>query len=97
MTNAITFDTHEFIKQLIEAGFTESQAEALSKAQVNFLNDNLATKQDIFNLKQDIFNLKQDLELKIAHLKADLLKWMIGALIAQSGIIIGFLSIILNT
>ena len=82
MTEAIVFDTHKFIKHLTEHGFTEEQAEVLADEQVNLLNSNLATKADI--------------ELAIANLKADLLKWMIGALIAQSAVIVALISLIVN-
>ena len=115
MTEAIAFDTHKFIKNLTEHGFTEEQAEVLADEQVNLLNSNLATKADIEALrlatKADIEALRQatkaDIEAlrlatkaDIANLKADLLKWMIGALIAQSGVIVGvvvtLISLIVN-
>jgi len=31
MNEAIAFDTHQFVKNLTESGFTEQQAEALAK------------------------------------------------------------------
>ena len=55
-----------------------------------------ATEQKIQEIKRDIQEIKRDIqELKgsqarqMAELKADLLKWMIGALIAQTGVIAG--------
>ena len=48
---AITFDTHEFVKKLKGAGFSESQAEAVAEAQrdslAQALDNHLATKADI--------------------------------------------------
>ena len=129
MTEAIAFDTHKFIKNLTEHGFTEEQAEVLADEQVNLLNSNLATKADIEALrlatkadiealrlatkadiealrlatKADIEGTKADIEAlrlatkaDIANLKADLLKWMIGALIAQSGVVVTLISLIVD-
>ncbi len=90
MTNkAIQFDTHKFVKHLTEVGFTEQQAEVLASEQVNLLNSNLATKTDIEQLRKDT---KTDIELGLANLKADLLKWMISAMIAQGGLIVGLIA-----
>ena len=79
MTDAIAFDTHRFVKHLTESGFTEQQAEALAKEQVQLLNSNLATKVDILALKADIEgvkaevkNVKAELEAKIEMVKAEL-------------------------
>lgn len=83
MSGAIAFDTHRFVKRLTETGFTEAQAEALADEQVNLLNSNLATKQDILVLKKDL-----------EAVKADLLKWMIGALIAQGGVIVALIKLL---
>lgn len=101
MSGAIAFDTHRFVKRLTETGFTEAQAEALADEQVNLLNSNLATKQDILVLKkdilatkQDILALKADLERRMAEDKADLLKWMIGALVAQGGVIVALIKLL---
>ena len=146
MSEAIAFDTHRFVKNLTDHGFTEEQAEVLANEQVNLLNSNLATKTDIEALQQatktdialiqrdievlrketkadialiqrdiealrketkadiealqqatktDIALIQRDIEVlrketkaDIANLKADLLKWMFGALIAQGGIIV---------
>ncbi len=76
MSEAIAFDTHRFVKRLVETGFTEVQAEVLADEQVNLLNGNLATKKDLLELK------------------ADLLKWMIGALIAQGGLVVALVKLL---
>lgn len=39
--NAVTFDTHDFIKELESSGFTEEQAEALARAQKKINEANL--------------------------------------------------------
>jgi hypothetical protein len=69
--SAITFDTHEFVRRLKEAGFDEKQAEGLTEAMRTAITESeLVTRRD--------------LQIELAPLKADLnlLKWMMGALIA---------------
>ena len=51
MSEAIAFDTHRFVKNLTDHGFTEEQAEVLANEQVNLLNSNLSTKTDIEALR----------------------------------------------
>ena len=72
MNEAIAFDTHRFVKNLTESGFTEQQAEALAKEQVQLLNSNLATKVDILALKADIETVKANLEAVKAELETKL-------------------------
>ena len=83
MNDSIAFDTHRFIKRLTQTGFTEQQAEALADEQVNLLDSNLATKADIMSIKAEI-----------ERVKSDLLKWMIGALIAQGGVIVTLIKVL---
>lgn len=67
----ITFDTHKFVRKLQEAGFDEKQAEGLTEAMRAAIDESeLVTKRD--------------LQIELAPIKADLnlLKWMMGALIA---------------
>jgi hypothetical protein len=68
---SITFDTHKFVRKLQEAGFDEKQAEGLTEAMRAAIDESeLVTKKD--------------LQLELSPIKADLnlLKWMMGALIA---------------
>ena len=109
MSEAIAFDTHRFVKHLTASGFTEQQAEALASEQVNLLNSNLATKADIESLRQEtkasieslrqetkasIESLRQETKASIESVKADLLKWMFGALIAQGGLIVALVKLL---
>ena len=72
MNEAIAFDTHRFVKNLTESGFTEQQAEALAKEQVQLLNSNLATKVDILAIKTDLETVKANLEAKLEAVKLGL-------------------------
>jgi len=83
MSEAIAFDTHRFVKRLTGCGFTERQAETLAEEHVALLGANLATKADIAKL-----------EAKIEAVKADLLKWMFGAMIAQGGLIVALVKLL---
>ncbi len=69
MSEAIAFDTHQFVKHLTASGFTEEQAEALATEQVHLLNSNLATKADIEALRQAT---KADIEALRQATKADI-------------------------
>ena len=44
---ALAFDTLQYSKRLVEAGFTDRQAEALAAEQAALINDQLATKRDL--------------------------------------------------
>ena len=87
MSEAIAFDTHRFVKRLTYCGFTGQQAETLAEGHVALLNGNLATKTDIAEIKADIARL----EARIEASRSDLMRWMIGLLIAQGGLIIAFI------
>ncbi len=65
-----------------------------TKADIEALR--LATKVDIEGIKADIEALRRATKVDIANLKVDLLKWMIGALIAQGAVVVALLSLIVN-
>lgn len=90
MSEAIAFDTHRFVKRLTGSGFTETQAETLAEEHVELLNSNLATKADIAEVKLEITKV----EAQIAVVKADLVKWPFGALIAQGGLIVALVKLL---
>ena len=72
MSDAIAFDSHEFVKNLIQNGFTEKQAEVLAKEQVALLNGNLANKQDMAVVHRDIEALRQETKQSIAVVHKDI-------------------------
>jgi len=83
MGNAIVFDTHIFVKKLQEVGFTEKQAEALSSAQTDLLEGNLATKLDIAAIQRDIAEIRRDMKEMEIRLKYDL-TLRLGGMMAAS-------------
>lgn len=74
MSSAIILDTLAYANKLKQAGVPEKQAEVQVEMLAEIIGDRLATKQD--------------LELKLAELKNDLIRWMLGSFIAQTAIII---------
>jgi len=81
----ITFDTLKFVEHLREAGVPEAQAKAMSDVQKELLAEifeqkELATKIDI-----------KELELKIAEVKAELVRWVVGAGFLQTALIAALL------
>jgi hypothetical protein len=68
-----TLDTHELVKDLKASGFSDDQAEAVTRAVTKARDidlSNLATKTDL------------------AELKADMIKWVVGIAFAQIATII---------
>ena len=84
MPASITFDTHAYVKKLKAVGFTEEQAEVLSSTQAELIEERLATKQDIEKLETV---LKQHIQIESAKIKADVIKWVAGMLVAQAAIV----------
>ena len=89
MSEAIAFDTHLFVKNLTASGFTEAQAEALADEQAHLLDSNLATKTDILATRSDLKVKIEQVRSDVQKAKADLLKWMVGALTAHAALIAG--------
>lgn len=100
-----TLDTHEVVKDLLSAGFTDEQAKAvarnLRKAQdLDF--SALATKLDVEKLRGDLHgeieklcgDLRGDIEEvrgEIGQTKAEMIKWMFGTMGVQTIILLGAL------
>jgi hypothetical protein len=72
-----TFDTHEFVRRLRDAGMPEGQAEALAEAQrdalAQTLDTQMATKADVSRI--ELKRVEQDGELKP-------IIWTLGLLLA---------------
>jgi hypothetical protein len=86
--STITFDTHQFIRTLQDAGFEQPQAEALASAfKAASSQAEIATQQDIDLVRRDIRESELRIEAKISDIKYDLIKWIAGMLLAQVGIV----------
>jgi hypothetical protein len=85
-TTAIVFDTHNYVKRLKAVGVSEEhaeeQAEVHAEALATLVNEQLVTKQY--------------LDLRLAELKNDLIKWVVGICAAQAAIIVTLLKLVLK-
>jgi len=96
--STLTFDTLKFANRLKTAGVPAVQAEAEADALSEVLETNLgelATKED---LRHEISDLRKDMDArfvgvdaKLEKMKFELLKWMIGLLVAQTGLLLALL------
>jgi cytochrome P450 len=78
-------DTHETVKRLTAAGFTDAQAEALTAAvrqAVDIDLSRIATKTDIADVRREM-----------AEIKAELVKWVVGVGFAQVATILAALKL----
>ena len=62
---AMAFDTHAFVKELMQAGMPEAQAEVLARSQAVLIDEKLATKRDLKELE---LRLKHDLTLRLGSM-----------------------------
>ena len=72
MAGVYIFDTLQYVKKLREAGVDEKAAEAQAEAIKEIVDNNLATKGDIYDLKRDIEIVKSDLTRDIQIVRSDL-------------------------
>jgi basic membrane lipoprotein Med (substrate-binding protein (PBP1-ABC) superfamily) len=80
-----SLDTHETVKSLTAAGFTDAQAEALTaavKQAVDIDLSNIATRTDIADVRREM-----------ADMKAELVKWVVGVGFAQVATILAVLKL----
>ena len=127
MDDRIVFDTHRFIRRLVETGMDERTEEVLAKEQVSLLNSNLATKFQLAEVDLRLSKQITEVELrlsrqvaqvglritevearlstriseveagllkKLAELETRLLKWMVGLLVAQSGLVVTLIKVL---
>jgi len=92
----ITFDTHDFVKKLKEAGFSEEQAETLTNLQKITASTTLEQARHDYHLddlatKRDLNEGQLKLQKEIAETKADLVKWVVAVGLLQITIITSLL------
>ena len=84
----VTFDTQDVVNQLKTHGFTDEQAEVLTKIQKQVINDSmdntLASKGDVIEAKTELKADIQGVDKRIEQLNTQLIvvKWMLGIIIA---------------
>ena len=95
-SSSVPFDTLAYANKLKEAGVPDKQAEAQSEALAHIFDYKAATKKDLqeletrfsveFNTK--ISSLESKIDTKVSDLKVDVIKWVVGLLLAQYALII---------
>ncbi|MEE8057086.1 MAG: hypothetical protein V3T17_04530 [Pseudomonadales bacterium] len=92
--SSLAFDTHAFVKSLTHAGMPEQQAEVLAEQQKQLLDEQLATKQDIFEIKRDIAEFRAEVKRDIAEASRDTIKWVAGLLIGQAALVVALIKLL---
>ena len=82
-----TFDTLGYFEKLKAVGVPEEQAKVQANTMREVIEDKLATKQDLRELEARV-------DIKLAELKNDLLRWMFGIAVAQVAIIVALFAFI---
>lgn len=100
-----SIDTHQTVKDLTAAGFTDAQAEALTSAlrQVQQIDlSDLATKVDIADIRREMEQVRREMAAKIdveqirremAEIKSELIKWVVGIGFAQVATLLAILKL----
>ena len=76
---AITFDTLAYSNKLQDAGMSREQADAMAKAQAEAMKELVAAQELV---------TKHDLYVALSETKHELLKWMMGMMVAQTALIV---------
>ena len=93
-------DTHEFIKELKNAGFSEEQAEIITKLQKAAVNSTLEQARHDYDLDNLIINHSLDSrlreselksEVKLAETKSELIRWIVSVGLLQTALITALL------
>jgi hypothetical protein len=83
----VAFDTHALIQRLIQGQMPQAQAEAVSAALQEALEESigtLATKADIADVRKDMAAMDTRIATEFKHLK-----WMIGVNMTLTLLILG--------
>ncbi len=95
----MTFDTLDYFEKLKNAGFTEEQAKVQVEAMQGVVRSydearrkELAAKGDIQDLRLEMKSMEMRLSEKIKANKHEILKWMVGTMVAQTALIVAVIA-----
>ncbi len=87
-----TLDTLKVAKRLRDAGFSETRAESVTDAiRESVGSQDLVTKAQ---LDAGLSGLRADLKAEIADMKAEIIKWMFGAMLAQGALVVALIRLL---
>jgi len=82
-----TFDILGYFEKLKAAGVPENQAKAQADALREMIDERLATKHDLTEMEMHV-------DIRLAELKNDLLRWMLGIAAGQVAFIVTLFALI---
>jgi len=83
---ANNFNMVAFMDALVEGGFTEQQAKALASALYQLIESHLVTKDYLdMRLTELRAEFRAELTAGLASLKAEIIQWICGLVIVQTG------------
>ena len=95
----MTFETLDYFEKLKNAGFTEEQAKVQVEAMQGVVRSydearrkELAAKGDIQDLRLEMKSMEMRLSEKIEANKHEILKWMVGTMVAQTALIVAVIA-----
>ncbi len=95
----MTFDTLDYFEKLKNAGFMEEQAKVQVEAMQGVVRSydearrkELAAKGDIQDLRLEMKSMEMRLSEKIEANKHEILKWMVGTMVAQTALIVAVIA-----
>ena len=103
---SITFDTHEFFTELKNAGFSEQQAEIITKLQKVAVASTLEQARHEYDLDNLVTNKSLDAriretelktEVKLAETKSELIRWIVSVGLLQTALITALLLKLLSS
>jgi hypothetical protein len=105
-----TLDTHELVKDLKAAGFTDDQAEAVTRAVKNARDIDLSDVATKADLKSEMAGLRADIALiaakldniaanyatkaELSEMRNDIIRWVFGLIFAQAALIIALIKLL---
>jgi len=89
-----TFDSLGYAKKLEAAGFTREQAEVQANAFREFTSIQEENTRKELATKGDLQDVRNELKVEIAETKHEILKWMMGMLVAQTALIVAVIAFI---
>ena len=90
----LTFDTLKFVKTLENAGISKEHAEAITHAQKEAFGELVAAKD--LATRKDLLEMKSSLQLELANVKSELLKWFMGTALAIISVTIAGFAVIIS-